>query len=531
MPPPAWSDGAKATISDSTATVEPPELIGRSTQFEPDTQPLVEPVPNDLPSPLATTTPESRSSQSPGIDEAGPTMLQVPDLPAATDPIADNNADESGQQWDPPSTPLEPPQNRLDPPNLSPGGEDIAESTGQDVDPDLPINVLENPDEEPLAMDDTNSEPPAMEPPAMEPTVGESPAVMAESGQPTETIAESSNLPSVPEFQGRSRVPALLEEAPEPEMDVTSTPAESGGGSFTPPSVSPRVRSESSPVSRGAISLSSKSAGADLMEATDQQLIDQITLKSQVRWKGTARLSALLEPQPPNFEVVIQASGEILESATHLGFASFQSVEDVNGFNYAPTILPPRVANVMEEWVRVMPDTGSQSEDAFRQLLLPEVLTAIEFDRPNELPRALSLVSGSIRVRLATTSKVLTIDNVVGNAGRIEHEVLQDKGVEVEIRVPDSTTLVVEIRGKPSEILGMNLQADVSNLVGQTQTDGYQASFFQFNFRSRIPEQISLEILINDQGRELEIPFRFVDLQLPLEETRDTTQLTPSVGH
>ncbi|MGI9518576.1 MAG: SHD1 domain-containing protein [Pirellulaceae bacterium] len=532
-PPPAWSDGAKATINDTTATIEPPQLIDRATEFDPITQPSVEPVPSDLPSPLATTAPESRSSQVPGIEESGPVMLQVPELPAATDPISNDNTAEPDQQWVPPSTPLEPPESQLDPPPLRPRDENIAESTGQEASPGAPVNTLDNPDEEPLAMEDTTSEPPAMEPPAMGQPPVESPAVTAESEGPAERIADRSNLPSVPEFQGRARVPSsLLEEATESETEIASIPTEPGGGNFTPPPVSPRARSESAPISSGAISLSSTSAAADeLIEATDQELLDQITLNSQVRWKGTARLSDLLEPEPPNFEVVIQATGEILDSATHLGFVDFQSVEDVNGLVYSPTVLPPRVANVTEEWVRVTPDTGNQSEDAFRQLLVPEVSTAVEFDRPDQLPRSLSLVSGSIRVRLATSSNVLTIDDVVANAGRVEHELLQEKGVEIEIRVPDSRTLIVETRGNAGEILGMNLQTDLVNLVGQTATDGYQASFHQFNFRSRIPEQIRLEILINNEGRELEIPFRFDDLQLPLEDSRDPTQLTPSVGH
>ena len=356
---------------------------------------------------------------------------------------------------------------------------------------------------------------------------------------PSQPERQPETRPAIPQFSGSGNTTAnnsndVDSGAVEPETPKSEKPsseiADAGNSTDTAqpgdsenstvpknwpmPRVANDTNANLSVIDSSAVTVVSNVVEGDWQNQTDQQLIDSIRMKGHVSWMGRVKLSPRLVPNPPNFHVVVGLENRsVLSAATSIGLVEFDEVVDESERTHLPLTQPPGVVNPTIDWVAAFSEnyrrfTGTSSS----------VAVGVEFERPTQIPLAMDVVKGRLKLLLATRTRVLTLQDFSANQGRIQHPFLDEKGLEIIVRQPDAANLVVEIRGDSNLVkkVGIAGGTGVSNQFRRMSSQ--RITFFQYVVMNGISTGLDLDIELVESTRELTLPFLFKEMPMELAE-------------
>ena len=141
------------------------------------------------------------------------------------------------------------------------------------------------------------------------------------------------------------------------------------------------------------------------------------------------------------------------------------------------------------------------------------VFVGVQYESPDTLPMKVKMVQGSLKFKLATEFELVTIANIAETEGRLDLPTLSDREIEISIRRIDGRSIVVQMKGKLDDVADVNLLGKVAD-TAKSRVVIRDKVFFQFDFLSEIPADLSLQIQLVNRSRELTLPFELNDLLL-----------------
>lgn len=247
--------------------------------------------------------------------------------------------------------------------------------------------------------------------------------------------------------------------------------------------------------------------------ATSDAMLSQLaTVSGELRWHKIIRPTTkeTRDRVPMNFELVVGASGaEFLESAYRVGFVEVSSF--ICNENEAPPrfTMPPGIPDPVNGWV--FPQNGRRgkvSADRWER-----VFAGVQYESPASLPLEVKSVKGSMKLKLATEYENITIANIGETEGRLELPSLQERGVQVSVRRIDDVSIVVQMQGNLDDVADVNLVGEIPN-TAKSRVRFRDRVFFQFDFLSKIPTDLALQIQLVNGSREVTLPFDLSNLVL-----------------
>ena len=251
------------------------------------------------------------------------------------------------------------------------------------------------------------------------------------------------------------------------------------------------------------------------VEASDERLKQLPGISGWLQWHGVIR-SSREETQnrvPRNFELVIGAGGaEFLKSAYRIGFVEITRFDPNNNETPKRFILPPGITDPANGWV--FPRNERKLGDSEK----PEgwVFVGVQYECPAELPFKVSSVQGSVRFKLATEYENITIAKIAETEGRIDLKSLDERNIAISVRRIDDRSIVAEIQGNVDELADVNLMTPVAD-TAKSRVAIRDKVFYQIDFLSKIPADLSLQVQLVNRSREITLPFDLSDLVLRSE--------------
>ncbi|MEW4526215.1 hypothetical protein [Maioricimonas sp. JC845] len=237
--------------------------------------------------------------------------------------------------------------------------------------------------------------------------------------------------------------------------------------------------------------------------------IDDVQVQGQVQWSQFASFSNGQQQEPP-LVIAVDVVGPGAENVVAVGD------------------LEVRTAMIEVDRPLKKRQDGFSFGDGFEKvdrtfltdsMPVDGVRARFEFEPPGSVPESIQAFSGSVALRTVREQKAVQIDRLSKFVGRrVSHVDLGKAGVQLALIDRGGQHQLSLIKGSPSRIQSIELTDDTGQVLKDTVVNRAEINgkvFYPLAIGDHKLDGLGLKITVNVGMRDIEVPFRFLDLPVP----------------